>query len=40
MGRSVTSIKPCFLREAKQAHFPVPVLGNQPGLYAALDALD
>jgi predicted transposase YbfD/YdcC len=29
-----------FLREVKQAHFLVPVLGNQPGLYAALDALD
>jgi predicted transposase YbfD/YdcC len=29
-----------FLREAKQAHFLWPVLGNQPGLYAALDALD
>jgi len=28
-----------FLREAKQAHFLVPVLGNQPGTYAALDAL-
>lgn len=29
-----------FLRQVKQAHFLVPVLGNQPGLYAALDALD
>jgi predicted transposase YbfD/YdcC len=28
-----------FLREAKRAHFLWPVLGNQPGLYAALDAL-
>ena len=29
-----------FLREVKHAHFLWPVLGNQPGLYAALDALD
>jgi predicted transposase YbfD/YdcC len=29
-----------FVREVKQAHFLWPVLGNQPGLYAALDALD
>jgi predicted transposase YbfD/YdcC len=29
-----------FLREVKGAHYLVPVLGNQPGLYAALDALD
>lgn len=29
-----------WLREVKQAHFLVPVLGNQPGAYAALDALD
>lgn len=29
-----------FLREVKQAHYLVPVLGNQPGMYAALDALD
>ncbi len=28
-----------FLREDKHAHFLVPVLGNQPGAYAALDAL-
>ena len=28
-----------FVREAKQAHFLWPVLGNQPGAYAALDAL-
>ncbi len=26
--------------EGKHAHYLVPVLGNQPGLYAALDALD
>jgi predicted transposase YbfD/YdcC len=26
--------------EHKHAHYLVPVLGNQPGLYAALDALD
>jgi len=29
-----------FLREVKHAHFLWPVLGNQPGLYAQLDALD
>jgi predicted transposase YbfD/YdcC len=29
-----------FVREVKQAHFLWPVLGNQPGAYAALDALD
>jgi len=29
-----------WLTEEKQAHYLVPVLGNQPGLYAALDALD
>jgi predicted transposase YbfD/YdcC len=29
-----------FLREVKRAHYLVPILGNQPGLYAALDALD
>ncbi len=29
-----------FLREVKGAHYLWPVLGNQPGLYAALDALD
>jgi predicted transposase YbfD/YdcC len=29
-----------FLREDKHAHFLAPVLGNQPGAYAALDALD
>jgi predicted transposase YbfD/YdcC len=29
-----------FLRAVKRAHYLVPVLGNQPGLYAALDALD
>jgi predicted transposase YbfD/YdcC len=29
-----------FLRDAKGAHYLLPVLGNQPGLYAALDALD
>jgi len=29
-----------FLRQVKRAHFLWPVLGNQPGLYAALDALD
>ena len=28
-----------FLREVKDAHYLWPVLGNQPGLYAALDAL-
>ena len=28
-----------WLAEDKQAHYLVPVLGNQPGLYAALDAL-
>jgi predicted transposase YbfD/YdcC len=28
-----------FLREVKRAHFLWPVLGNQPGAYAALDAL-
>jgi Transposase DDE domain len=28
-----------FVREAKQAHYLWPVLGNQPGTYAALDAL-
>jgi Transposase DDE domain len=27
------------LREDKHAHYLAPVLGNQPGLYAALDAL-
>jgi predicted transposase YbfD/YdcC len=29
-----------FLREVKDAHYLWPVLGNQPGLYAALDAMD
>jgi hypothetical protein len=29
-----------FLREVRQGHFLWPVLGNQPGAYAALDALD
>jgi predicted transposase YbfD/YdcC len=29
-----------FLRQVKHAHYLVPVLGNQPGTYAALDALD
>ena len=29
-----------FLRAVKDAHFLVPVLGNQPGLYAAFDALN
>ena len=29
-----------FLREVKGARYLWPVLGNQPGLYAALDALD
>jgi predicted transposase YbfD/YdcC len=29
-----------FLREDKHAHYLLPVLGNQPGLYAQLDALD
>ena len=29
-----------FLRKVKNAHYLVPALGNQPGLYAALDALD
>jgi predicted transposase YbfD/YdcC len=29
-----------FLRGAKDAHYLWPVLGNQPGLYAQLDALD
>jgi predicted transposase YbfD/YdcC len=29
-----------FLHEVKHAHFLWPVLGNQPGLYAALDGLD
>lgn len=29
-----------FLREVKNAHHLLPVLGNQPGLSAALDALD
>jgi len=29
-----------FLRTAKDAHYLWPVLGNQPSLYAALDALD
>jgi hypothetical protein len=29
-----------FLREDAHAHYLLPVLGNQPGLYAALDALD
>jgi predicted transposase YbfD/YdcC len=28
-----------FLRQAKHAHYLLPVLGNQPALYAALDAL-
>ena len=28
-----------FLRTAKDAHYLWPVLGNQPGLYATLDAL-
>ncbi len=28
-----------FLRENKHAHYLFPALGNQPGLYAALDAL-
>jgi predicted transposase YbfD/YdcC len=29
-----------FLREVRQGHFLWPVPGNQPGLYAVLDALD
>ena len=29
-----------WLTEDKDAYYLVPVLGNQPGLYAALDALD
>jgi predicted transposase YbfD/YdcC len=29
-----------FLRKIKNAHYLWPVLGNQPGLYAQLDALD
>jgi len=29
-----------WLREDKDAQYLLPVLGNQPGLYAALDALD
>ena len=29
-----------YAREVKHAHFLWPVLGNQPGMYAALDALD
>ncbi|MCA1682339.1 MAG: transposase family protein, partial [Actinobacteria bacterium] len=29
-----------FLRTAKNAHYLWPVLGNQPGLYTALDTLD
>jgi predicted transposase YbfD/YdcC len=29
-----------YVREVKHAHFLWPVLGNQPGMYAALDALD
>ena len=29
-----------FLRKDKDAHYLWPVLGNQPGLYAQLDALD
>jgi predicted transposase YbfD/YdcC len=29
-----------FLRQVKNAHYLWPVLGNQPGLYATLDALD
>jgi predicted transposase YbfD/YdcC len=29
-----------FLRDVKHAHYLWPVLGNQPSLYAALDALD
>lgn len=29
-----------FLREVKNAHYLLPILGNQPGIYAALDALD
>jgi hypothetical protein len=29
-----------FPREAKGAHYLVPILGNLPGLYTALDALD
>ncbi len=29
-----------FLREVKNAHYLWPVLGNQPGLYQRLDALD
>jgi predicted transposase YbfD/YdcC len=28
-----------FLRQVKHAHYLLPVLGNQPALYAALDAL-
>ena len=28
-----------YAREVKHAHFLWPVLGNQPGMYAALDAL-
>ena len=29
-----------FLREVKDAHYLWPILGNQPGQFAALDALD
>ncbi len=29
-----------FLRQVKHAHYLWPVLGSQPGLYAAFDALD
>lgn len=29
-----------WLREDKHAHYLLPALGNQPGLYAALDAMD
>ena len=29
-----------YAREVKHAHFLWPVLGNQPGMYAALNALD
>ncbi len=35
-----TRVNARFLREDKHAHYLFPVLGNQPGLYAALDALD
>jgi len=36
----VTRDNALFLRTGKDAHYLWPILGNQPGLYAALDALD